>query len=123
MSDVGLSFVIIGGSIAELACAYTLQSAGHRVTVLEKSDTAYYNRIGSIHCPPNMTRILKTWGLSEWLEKFSVKMKAIVMREGSTGDKMGLIIFHPEIMEQLRADYLTLPVSVQSLTMDTQIHS
>lgn len=33
-----LKFVIVGGGIAGLACAYTLQCAGHTVRVLEKSD-------------------------------------------------------------------------------------
>ncbi|EPQ59065.1 FAD/NAD P-binding domain-containing protein [Gloeophyllum trabeum ATCC 11539] len=124
MSYEGLSFVIIGGSIAGLSCAYTLQNAGHRVTVLEKSATPYDDRLGSIQCPPNMTRILKTWGLTEWIDKFSVKMNAIVMREGSTGEKMGLVIFHPEIMRQLRADYVTLPYrSLWSVLHDMAIRA
>ena len=33
-----LNFIIVGGSIAGLACAYNLQKAGHKVRVLEKDD-------------------------------------------------------------------------------------
>jgi 2-polyprenyl-6-methoxyphenol hydroxylase-like FAD-dependent oxidoreductase len=31
-----LRFLIVGGSIAGLACAYTLSKAGHEVTVFER---------------------------------------------------------------------------------------
>lgn len=37
-ASVSLRFLIVGGSIAGLACAYALQTAGHHVIVLEKQD-------------------------------------------------------------------------------------
>ena len=33
-----LRFIVVGGSIAGVACAYALQEAGHQVMVLEQSD-------------------------------------------------------------------------------------
>ena len=33
-----LNFIVVGGSITGLACAYNLQAAGHTVRVLEKGD-------------------------------------------------------------------------------------
>lgn len=49
-----LRFIVVGGSIAGVACAYALQEAGHQVMVLEQSDGRYkvclivggpYNRV------------------------------------------------------------------------------
>lgn len=37
-ASLALEIVIVGGSIAGLACAYALAKAGHRVRVLERSD-------------------------------------------------------------------------------------
>lgn len=36
-----LRFLVVGGSIAGLACAYALQSAGHDVEVYERSDGVF----------------------------------------------------------------------------------
>jgi monoamine oxidase len=33
-----LRFIVVGGSIAGVSCAYALQEAGHQVMVLEQSD-------------------------------------------------------------------------------------
>ena len=37
-AKLSLNFAVVGGGIAGLACAYTLQSAGHTVRVFEKGD-------------------------------------------------------------------------------------
>lgn len=37
-AKVSLDFVIVGASIAGLACAYALRQSGHKVHVLEASD-------------------------------------------------------------------------------------
>lgn len=36
-----LRFIVVGGSIAGVACAYALQEAGHQVMVLEQGDGRY----------------------------------------------------------------------------------
>lgn len=36
-AETALKFIIIGGSVGGLACAYNLKQAGHEVHVLEKS--------------------------------------------------------------------------------------
>ncbi|TFK49537.1 FAD/NAD(P)-binding domain-containing protein [Heliocybe sulcata] len=104
-----LTFIIVGGSIAGLASAYTLSKAGHRVTVLEKSSAPYDHHSGSVHSPPNMTRILKEWGLKQWLDEVGVKADGVVFRKGDTGEKIGVLVYHPQIMEALRADYVFVP--------------
>jgi len=37
-ASLSLRFVIVGGSIAGLSCAYNLQRVGHSVLVLEQGD-------------------------------------------------------------------------------------
>ncbi|TFK48474.1 FAD/NAD(P)-binding domain-containing protein [Heliocybe sulcata] len=105
-SSVPLSFIVIGGSIAGLACAYSLRRAGHDVLVIDKATGP--DRTGAIRSPPNMTRILKEWGLQSELEKMGIINSRIVFRQGNTGEKIGTIIFHDQIMKAFRADYLFL---------------
>ncbi|EPQ56177.1 FAD/NAD P-binding domain-containing protein [Gloeophyllum trabeum ATCC 11539] len=102
-----LSFIVIGGSIAGLACAYSLHRAGHEVTVIEKASGPECRR-GAIRSPPNMTRILKEWGLQSSLEQMGIKNARINFRQCDTGEKIGTIIFHDQIMKAFRADYLFL---------------
>jgi len=37
-SSQALRFIVVGGSIAGVACAYALQDAGHQVMVVEQGD-------------------------------------------------------------------------------------
>ncbi|KZT20978.1 FAD/NAD(P)-binding domain-containing protein [Neolentinus lepideus HHB14362 ss-1] len=109
-TSVPLSFVVIGGSIAGLACAYSLRRAGHEVVVIDKAIGPEYfeNGRATIRSPPNMTRILKEWGLQSSLDEIGIKNARIVFRQGATGETMGTIIFHDQIMKAFRADYLFL---------------
>jgi salicylate hydroxylase len=57
----GLNIVVVGAGIAGLAAARGLREA-HRVTVVEQS--RFKNEIGAaIHLAPNVTRILREWGV------------------------------------------------------------
>ena len=92
-----INFLIIGGGIAGLACAFALRRVGHRVIVLEKDANvdgdgvsgkylrfSSYSRFlsktcGGIRLPPNGTKILFDWGLKEELRKIGTKTDAITM--------------------------------------------
>ncbi|KZT25861.1 FAD/NAD(P)-binding domain-containing protein [Neolentinus lepideus HHB14362 ss-1] len=100
-----LQFVVVGGSIGGLACAYALQKVGHQVVVLEQSDGEFKSKRG-MRCPPNMTRPLCEWGLGPELEKVAVKASGISFLVGGTGEKIGLTVFHEHIMKNFRADFL-----------------
>ncbi|EPQ51185.1 FAD/NAD P-binding domain-containing protein [Gloeophyllum trabeum ATCC 11539] len=100
-----LQFIIVGGGIGGLACAYALQKVGHQVVVLEQSDGQFQSKRG-IRCPPNMTRPLYEWGLGPALESAAVKASGISFIVGETGEKIGMTVFHEEIMKAFRADFL-----------------
>lgn len=48
-ASLPLRVLVVGGSIAGLACAYTLSKAGHNVRVLEQSEAA----VEVSHCIPH----------------------------------------------------------------------
>lgn len=97
---LSLRFVIVGGSIAGLACAYALREAGHQVLVLEQSDgkarvstvrrspsfphLSVQKSHGAIRSPPNMTRIFNQWGVGGALAKIGVKCTEFTFRQGDT---------------------------------------
>ena len=54
--------------IGGLACAYSLASAGHRVTILEALPQNARKSYSGLRVPPNMSKILCEWGLGEELK-------------------------------------------------------
>ncbi|KAH7922548.1 FAD/NAD(P)-binding domain-containing protein [Leucogyrophana mollusca] len=100
-----LRFIVVGGSIAGLACAYSLQEAGHQVTVLEQSSGTYKSR-GGIRSPPNMTRLLNHWGLGPAIAKASIKANQFTFNDGLSGELLGVLVLHDKIMKALLADFL-----------------
>ena len=68
-----MHFIVVGGGIAGLATAFALSLVGHRVTVIEESDGRVQTNNG-VTCPPNMSKILKDWGLQSWLDQVGGKV-------------------------------------------------
>ncbi|KAF9240010.1 hypothetical protein BU15DRAFT_46029 [Melanogaster broomeanus] len=99
-----LEFIVVGGGIAGLACAYSLQQAGHQVTVLERSDGLSKSR-GGVRSPPNMTCILDYWDMGESLAKRSVKVAKSALIAGATGEHLGVVILHDTLMKALPGNF------------------
>jgi salicylate hydroxylase len=102
-----LEFIVIGGGIAGLACAYSLKEAGHQVTVLEQSD-GHYKSHGIIRSPPNMTCTLDYWGMGETLAERSVKDSGVTLLAGATGENIGLFLLHDKLMKTLPGKFYFL---------------
>ncbi|TFK50464.1 FAD/NAD(P)-binding domain-containing protein [Heliocybe sulcata] len=100
-----LKLVVVGGGIGGLACAYALQKVGHYVVLIEQTDGQFKSKRG-MRCPPNMTRPLYDWGLGPELEEVAVKASGISFLLGGTGEKIGMTVFHEQIMKAFRADFL-----------------
>ncbi|THH08944.1 hypothetical protein EW145_g2362 [Phellinidium pouzarii] len=99
-----LSFVIVGASVAGLACAYSLKKAGHDVLVLEAED-GLSKSPGGVRIPPNMSQIMMQWGLQAELEKGSGgKSPKAVFKSAFTGEFLGEVLYYGEIMEAFESD-------------------
>ncbi|OJA16435.1 hypothetical protein AZE42_03807 [Rhizopogon vesiculosus] len=100
-----LRFIVVGGSIAGVSCAYALQEAGHQVMVLEQSDGRQKSH-GGIRSPPNMTRLLDQWGLGPAVARVSIKANRFTFLDGKSGQDLGLLVLHDKLMNALSADFL-----------------
>ncbi|KAK7052232.1 FAD-binding-3 domain-containing protein [Favolaschia claudopus] len=101
---VSLRVVVVGGGIAGIATAYTLQRAGHNVTVLERSSGSEHSR-GVIRSPPNMTRILNHWGLAPALAKTAVKCPQFRFHQPD-GELISIVQLHDDFVKDLMADFV-----------------
>ncbi|KAJ7182746.1 hypothetical protein C8R43DRAFT_1054725 [Mycena crocata] len=103
-AGTSLRVVVVGGGLAGIATAFTLQRAGHNVTVLERSDGKARSH-GGIRSPPNMTRILNHWGLAPALAKAAVKCPQFIFHQPE-GEMLGLVQLHEDFLVDLMADFI-----------------
>jgi len=90
-----------------LACAYTLQTAGHSVQVVEQGNGKIQSDNG-VRCLPNMARYLYEWGLGAALDEMAVKATAVTFRDGLGEDAeiLSQWKFHGNLMKAIGADFL-----------------
>ncbi|KAI0750055.1 FAD/NAD-P-binding domain-containing protein [Daedaleopsis nitida] len=103
-----ISFVIIGGGIAGLACALALRRVGHRVLVLEKSDKKSARGEGGIRLPPNLTKIFFHWGLRDALKKKAVVSRTIVFSKYESGDYLGSQVWDENVLAETRGVFMLM---------------
>ncbi len=82
-----LPFLIAGGGIGGLACAYVLARAGHAVTVLEQS--AAFGEIGAgIQLGPNIFRMFDYLGLTDAVSRVAWFPPGLGMNDVRTGEEV-----------------------------------
>lgn len=87
-ASLQLHIIIVGCGLGGLAAAHCLAQAGHKITLLEAAPAI--GEVGAgIQVSPNVSRLLQRWGLTEPLEKISVRPEAITFRRYSTGERVG----------------------------------
>lgn len=94
METPSFRILVIGAGIVGLSTAISLNLKGHQVTILEKA--ALLRPIGGvINCPPNSSRVLEAYGLSDLIvPKVDYRMKSLRFRRYNTA----------EILSHLNAD-------------------
>jgi salicylate hydroxylase len=105
--QIRLRFTVIGGSLAGLATAYGLTLIGHQVCVVEQSNGTVQSSNG-VTCPPNMTKILKDWGLQSWLDQVGTRCKDMHFLDSLTGERIGTLDFDQKYSGKIDADFYFL---------------
>ncbi|KAJ3011670.1 hypothetical protein NUW54_g2099 [Trametes sanguinea] len=82
-----LHVLIVGCGMGGLAAAHCLGQAGHKVTLFESA--AAIGEVGAgIQVTPNVSRLLRRWGVGDNLEAVAVRPEAIVLRRYETGERV-----------------------------------
>lgn len=106
-AEISLHFIVVGGGIAGLATAFALSLVGHRVTVIEESDGRVQTNNG-VTCPPNMSKILKDWGLQSWLDQVGGKVANFRLTAAHTGDELGVVHLDTKYAGKIESDFFFL---------------
>ncbi|PCH42535.1 FAD/NAD(P)-binding domain-containing protein [Wolfiporia cocos MD-104 SS10] len=105
-ASLALDFLIVGGGIAGLASALALTRMGHRVTVLEKSDGLKNRGGGGIRMPPNMSKILFHWGLTERLRRVALTSHPILFSRFESGELLGTQVWDNELLRETQGEFM-----------------
>jgi salicylate hydroxylase len=74
-----LNIVVVGCGLGGLAAAYCLAQAGHNITILEAASAI--SEVGAgVQASPNISRLLRRWGLGPHLEEFGVKIQGMSLK-------------------------------------------
>ncbi|KAI0673721.1 FAD/NAD-P-binding domain-containing protein, partial [Trametes maxima] len=103
-----ISFLIIGGGIAGLACAIALRRVGHHALVLERRDRQDVCSDTGIRLPPNCTKILFHWGLRNALIQKATVTHTLVFSRYETGEFLGCHKWDPQIMKETRGLFMLM---------------
>ncbi|KAJ6603718.1 hypothetical protein B0H10DRAFT_2079058 [Mycena sp. CBHHK59/15] len=113
----GLTFVIVGASIAGLSSAIALKASGHDVLVLEKeTQLGGPDSIpnGGVRLAPNGCKVLFDWGLEAEIKAKSVIGAGFTLYKYDHGgnesgrDFLGTNIWDPQLPIEARGDFLQM---------------
>ncbi|KAK7687183.1 hypothetical protein QCA50_009687 [Cerrena zonata] len=103
-ASLSLHVLVIGCGLGGLAAAHCLSQAGHRVTILESAEAI--GEVGAgIQVSPNVTRLLRRWGLGQALEAIAVRPEAISLRRYDTGELVGWTRWGDVMVDSFGAPY------------------
>ena len=89
--DIPTSEILVaGGGIGGLAAAFALSRQGADVQVIEQAQALAEVGAG-IQIGPNVTRILRDWGLEAQLRRVASFPQALVARDAHTGRELGCL--------------------------------
>ncbi|KAF9531372.1 hypothetical protein CPB83DRAFT_101357 [Crepidotus variabilis] len=96
-----MKVVVVGAGLTGLASAYALRKAGHVVHVVEKSNGTARSS-GGLRSPPNMTAVLKRWGISDRIANVTISLGNTKFLDSLTSNLIG--VAGPEAIRQICKD-------------------
>lgn len=99
--------LIAGGGIGGMAAAVAASRAGWEVRLFERASE--FSEVGAgIQLGPNVTRILRDWGLDQALASIAAVPDRLQVRDAVTGSTLGALLLGARCLERYGAPYLTV---------------
>lgn len=99
--------LIAGGGIGGLAAALAVARAGWEVRLYERAPE--FTEVGAgVQLGPNVTRILRGWGLEEALSAVAAFPDRLQVRNASSGADLGTLALGARAIERYGAPYATI---------------
>src|SRR5689334_4133948 len=102
-----LQLAIAGAGIGGLAAAFACRRAGCEVQVFEQARALSETGAG-IQLGPNVTRVLREWGLGARLEQLSAAPRSLIVRSADDGRELARMALGASFDARYGAPYLTL---------------
>jgi salicylate hydroxylase len=102
-----LRILVAGAGIGGLAAALACSRAGHAVQMFEKASK--FEEIGAgIQLGPNVTRVLKGWGLGKALNAVAAFPDTLQVRDAESGKVLGQLRLGDTALQRYGAPYATV---------------
>lgn len=99
--------LVVGGGIGGLAAALACGRAGQPVQLYEQADE--FAEVGAgIQLGPNVTRVLRDWGLEPALTRVAACPQRLCVRQALSGELLGQLRLGPDMARRYGAPYLTV---------------
>lgn len=99
--------VLAGGGIGGLAAALACARAGRPVQLIERA-SAFAEVGAGIQMGPNVTRLLRGWGLEEPLRQVAAFPEALRVRSAASGAELGHLRLGASLQQRYGAPYATV---------------
>ncbi len=104
---MSVQLAIAGGGIGGLAAALAASRAGCNVRVLERA--AAFSEVGAgVQLGPNVTRVLRAWGLHDALRSVAAFPDRLQVRSAEGGEVLGELPLGQEMANRYGAPYATV---------------